>query len=94
MFTFTLTRRTSKKKAFRMKKQVRLIGLRALRLKVKLCGAEVQLHSFLTWALDVGQSSTSGFSRFTPGKNFSKVTPDDGQIKAETCVGYSEKFFL
>jgi hypothetical protein len=25
---------------------------------------------------------------------FSKVTPDDGQIKAETYVGYSENLFI
>ena len=31
-------------------------------------GVEVQLHTFLTWALSGGESSTSSPATFTPGK--------------------------
>jgi hypothetical protein len=32
-------------------------------------GAEVQVHAFSSFALDRGECSASGFSRFTPRKN-------------------------
>jgi len=38
-------------------------------LKFSLCGGiDMYLHSFLTWALDVGERFPSGCCRFNPSK--------------------------
>jgi hypothetical protein len=41
-------------------------------------GVEVQLYSYLTWALEVGERSAPRLGRFTPGKNPVPIVQEAG----------------